>query len=589
MLVGPDWQGGDLARIRKVEIWSFRAIQHLSWYPSEGVNCLVGPGDSGKSTILDAIDLCLGARRSLHVSDTDFFNLDVNQRLAIQVTLGALPDSLSNIETYGHYFHAYNPLTGAIEDEPQKGFETVMVLSLTVEKDLEPVWWLKPVSSHQEAQPRNISWSDRKAIAPARLGQFLNSQFSWAQGSVLSRLTDERLSLSGELANIERQARAALGQEAIQQFSAPLATVTNIANSLGISVGTTAKAMLDTEITSRGSGAISLHNEIGVPLRNLGTGSSRLLVAGMQREAALAASASIVLVDEVEYGLEPHRLIRLLRALGAKDTPEPLQVFMTTHSPVVLRELSGKQLHVVRKSGNPHVVHGVGLGDDIQGTIRKDPEAFLAGTVIVCEGASEVGFIRGLDLYFSDQGFASIYAAGVALVDSGGGDPARALARGMAFRRLGYKCMVFVDSDKPAPADKVKEFTDAGGQFFSWRAGRALEDELFLSLADKGVDALLLQAQSLNGRDLVDEHIKSQTGGQRSLADVETESLAQDYLPATRAMLGLTSRSKRSSWFKTVTRMEDVARTIVGPGLETSEAGFKDSVYAIFRWAHNGG
>nr|WP_235669012.1 hypothetical protein [Pseudomonas syringae] len=42
----------------------------------------------------------------------------------------------------------------------------------------------------------------------------------------------------------------------------------------------------------------------------------------------------------MEYGLEPHRLIRFMDSLGVKDTPGPLQIFLTTHFPVALRELS---------------------------------------------------------------------------------------------------------------------------------------------------------------------------------------------------------------------------------------------------------
>jgi hypothetical protein len=53
-----------MARIRHVQIENFRCIQHLVWVPSPGINCLIGPGDSGKSSILDAIDYCLGARRA---------------------------------------------------------------------------------------------------------------------------------------------------------------------------------------------------------------------------------------------------------------------------------------------------------------------------------------------------------------------------------------------------------------------------------------------------------------------------------------------------------------------------------------------
>lgn len=61
-----------MTRVRHLEIQNFRSIQAFNWAPANGVNCLIGPGDSGKSTILDAIDLCLGARRSAPFGDTDF-------------------------------------------------------------------------------------------------------------------------------------------------------------------------------------------------------------------------------------------------------------------------------------------------------------------------------------------------------------------------------------------------------------------------------------------------------------------------------------------------------------------------------------
>ncbi|WP_273649174.1 AAA family ATPase, partial [Pseudomonas aeruginosa] len=43
-----------MARIRRLIISNFRSIQALDWVPAPGINCLIGPGDSGKSSILDA-------------------------------------------------------------------------------------------------------------------------------------------------------------------------------------------------------------------------------------------------------------------------------------------------------------------------------------------------------------------------------------------------------------------------------------------------------------------------------------------------------------------------------------------------------
>lgn len=79
-----------MTRVRRLEIRTFRSIQVLDWAPSNGVNCLIGPGDSGKSSILDAIYLCLGEGKSAPFGDTDFFRVKVSRTIETAVTLGAL-------------------------------------------------------------------------------------------------------------------------------------------------------------------------------------------------------------------------------------------------------------------------------------------------------------------------------------------------------------------------------------------------------------------------------------------------------------------------------------------------------------------
>ncbi|MHA6127588.1 ATP-dependent nuclease [Pseudomonas fluorescens group sp. PF-1] len=92
-----------------MEIQNFRSIRNLVWAPGSGLNCLIGPGDSGKSTILDAIDLCLGFRRNAHITDVDFFSMDVTQPINITVTLRDLDTPLKSIETYGMFLRSCNP------------------------------------------------------------------------------------------------------------------------------------------------------------------------------------------------------------------------------------------------------------------------------------------------------------------------------------------------------------------------------------------------------------------------------------------------------------------------------------------------
>lgn len=573
-----------MARIRKVEIRNFRAVRFLDWCPSPGVNCLIGSGDSGKSTILDAIDYCLGARRNLAIADTDFHGLDVNQTISIAVTLGGLPESMLSIETYGEYLRGFDATTGAVEDEPRKGLETVLTAYFVVRADLEPVWSLFSERTVGVDPPRGLPWKDRAAISPSRLGHHPSSNLSWTRGSVLNRLSDERADINVELVQAARDARAGFGAKAAPQLAATLKTVTDTARGLGVSVGSGATALLDAHSVSFSDGAISLHSEAGIPLRSLGTGSTRLLIAGLHRAAA--NTADIVLVDEIEYGLEPHRLTRLLGSLGAKEKTPPLQVFMTSHSPVVLRELAGSQLFVVRGAGGVHSTVPVGASNDAQSTIRCYPEAFLARTVIVCEGASEVGLIRGLDEYWTAQGHPSLRASGVEYVDASGGDADRCFYRAAAFQQLGYRVAAVQDNDKaPTPA-AVEAFKAAGGYHVTWRDGRALEDELFASLPAVAVTALIERGLELTADGVVDQHIRTRSSGKLTLAAVQAEGASGDYSTATRTVLGEASRIRKAGWFKSITKMEDVARDIVGPALETSEAGFVKVVSNLFGWAH---
>lgn len=159
-----------MAQIRHIEIVNFRCIKKLDWYPGVGVNCLIGPGDAGKSTILDAIDLCLGARRTVQFTDADFYGLEVTQPVEIRITIGDLSDALKSMETYGAYVRSYDVATKTIDDEPMAGKETVLTVQLIVGSDLDPVWSLVSDRARAQGLSRNLTWGDRVRLSPTRIG-----------------------------------------------------------------------------------------------------------------------------------------------------------------------------------------------------------------------------------------------------------------------------------------------------------------------------------------------------------------------------------------------------------------------------------
>ncbi|MDR6831012.1 hypothetical protein J2W99_004764 [Bosea robiniae] len=569
-----------MARIRRIEIDNFRCLQKLRWNPSGGINCLIGPGDAGKSSILDAIDFCIGARRVLQFTDADFHLLDVSKPIIITVTVGELDDSLKSLETYGSCLRGFTA-KGTVEDEPEAHSETVLSVRLTVQGDLDPVWTLFSERAEAAGQPRFLTWSDRARIAPTRVGALADNNLAWRRGSILNRLSDELPDMTAALAEAARTARSTFGDVADSQLGGTLRLVEKTAKELGISLSDGIKATLDAHSVSFSGGTIALHGADGVPLRALGTGSTRLLLAGLQRQAS--AQSSILLIDELEHGLEPHRILRLLGSIGAKEEQPPIQAFITTHSPVTLRELRGDQLQVVRKLGEEHSVAIVGRDEAIQGTMRLYPEAFLAPTVVICEGASEAGLLRGFDLYLGDLKYKTLTASGIALVDAKG--VSQIYARASAFKALGYRVAVLRDDDVQPNAAEEEAFKKAGGAVFNWRAGCALEDELFLALSCEVAGKLLQRAVALLDADAVDQHIRSASNGLHTLAQC---SSAKTLDASLRRTLGAASRSRRDPWFKSVTRMESVARELVFPNWEAADEPFRATTKALYQWMVKG-
>jgi putative ATP-dependent endonuclease of the OLD family len=565
-----------MAQIRHIEVVHFRCIEKLDWHPGPGINCLIGPGDAGKSSILDAIDLCLGARRTVQFSDADFHGLDVAQPVQIRITLGDLSDALKSMETYGAYVRSFDAATKTIDDEPEAGKETVLTVELRIGSDLDPVWSLVSDRARAQGQSRNLTWGDRVRLSPTRIGALADQNLAWRRGSVLNRLTDEKADTAAALASAARDARTAFGDLADKQLGETLKIVVQTARELGIPVGDKLKAMLDAHSVSFSGGTIALHGDDGVPLRALGVGSTRLLVAGLQRKAA--KESSVLLVDELEHGLEPHRIIRLLQSIGAKEKPAPIQAFVTTHSPVALRELSGDQLWVASKHPGRHRLQLVGTDDAIQGTIRVQPDAFLARSVLVCEGASEVGLLRGLDLHRATVGQVSLTAHGVALVDAGG--VTKIYGRANALAMLGYRVAVLRDDDVQPDAGEEGTFDLMGGDLFKWAAGQALEQALFTGVSDDAVHLLLERAIDIHGEELIAAHIDAASSGIMSLEDCRGP--VTDLI---RTTLADAAKSKKNSWFKTVSWMEEAARDIIGPDLPNARSAFRAGIEAVFTWS----
>jgi putative ATP-dependent endonuclease of the OLD family len=76
-----------------LKIDRFRGLKTLSWHPAAGVNVILGGGDVGKTTILDAIALLLSPTNPSILPDTDYYGRDEQAGFAIEAVIGLPPST----------------------------------------------------------------------------------------------------------------------------------------------------------------------------------------------------------------------------------------------------------------------------------------------------------------------------------------------------------------------------------------------------------------------------------------------------------------------------------------------------------------
>src|SRR5690606_30065441 len=291
--------------------------------------------------------------------------------------------------------------------------ELVLSIRLRVDNSLEPSW---EVITDRHPEGRQIGSRDRGKFGVTLLGSSEDREFAWGRGAALARLTsqlaDDPDNIAGLLAEANRQARAAVSDARDNLHALKIASqnAKNAAILFGVHTRADYRPALDSSSAILGIGSLSLHDG-DVPVRLAGQGSRRLLALALQRQSV--TEGAILLVDEVEQALEPHRLRHLLRLLRPKDrscgtafheteTDFSGQSIITTHSPIAIQELLAHELYEVKSKDGVTSIQQVDV-EALQGVVRKIPDAFLAKKVIVCEGKTEYGICRALDALWGEE------------------------------------------------------------------------------------------------------------------------------------------------------------------------------------------
>lgn len=546
-------------KIRHVSIQNFRGVRNLDWSIDADLVCLIGPGDACKTTILDALELALSERFAVNLSDSDFYSgvVSPDSFIQIDVTIADLPTELLNEQRYGHWMRGVSP-SGEIHDEPDDEDDEALTIRFAADSSLESSWNL--YKKAREGDERTFSSRDREKLGVFRVDNENVAHLRWARGSALTKL-NSAASPAQLIAEAQRAARAAV-------FDATDESISRVAKDAGEAIKELAatdmqKPRAGMELVARPwTTNLSLHDG-EVPMTRAGLGTRRLAGAALQLKAF--ADRATILLDEVEFGLEPHRLRHLLLKLKRRQANSKGQVFLTTHSPQVVDFLDVEDLNVVRCDDG--VVSVRRVPSELAGrnrgwpgkTLAQCPSALLSRRIVVGEGATEAGLLTAFTDHWSSNESRSPALAGAAIRagrDNDGGTKAPLIAS--FFRELGFETLLFVDNDLTAGEhEQFKKNLDkaraSGAGVAICEKGMNIETQIVSALPDSRLAGLLALAANEKGldRQKIERRVANTLGVESSL-DLRNPLKWPAELSSTldQVRSAIASAATKDRWFK---------------------------------------
>lgn len=470
--------------VRRLVIRRFRGISSFEWLPNPGLNVILGGGDVGKTTVLEAIALLLSPSNFNALSDADFWDRKSEDGFQIEAVM-SIPDECG-INQHPRQVWPWNwngsvPTVPSIEDEGDQAPELVTpvyCIRVAANADYE----LAHELIHPDGTATHLSTSVRRAIGLVRLGgdDRNDRDLRLVQGSALDRLLSDATLRSrlGKLlgdkeveSGLKDDAQTKLKQldRAFQVRALPHDLSLGLTSAQGLSIGSLIGLTAD-------------RHGVQLPMASWGSGTRRL--ASLEIAAANQIGHALTVVDEVERGLEPYRLRSLIKRLQTATS----QAFLTTHSGVAIGAANNASIWYFDAKGS--------IGRLPQAKIsrqqQRDPETFLARLTIVAEGETEKGFVRRL---FERANDCALQDRGIWITEGGGSDNSLNLLEALADGDMLFGA--FVDNEGRDPERWARLRVRLGSLLFQWTTG-CLEENIIKHIAAERIEEFIIDPEEGN-------------------------------------------------------------------------------------------
>ncbi len=375
------------AVIRKLIIQRFRGLESFVWCPAPGMNVIIGGGDVGKTTVLESIGLLLNPSNATVVSESDYWNRDSTQEFVIEAVM-TLPEGTGIGSQHSiSWPWAWNGQdavapTASEDDDLPTPDDPVYRVRVRGTTELELVWEI--VQPNDEADHFSVAVRRKIGIVRLSADERNDRDLRLVYGSALDRLLADnalRARIGKQVSNLNLQdSLNDQGKEAIKNLDARMVEAAlprdlklGLTTSQGLSIG----ALI---------GLLATKNGTSLPLGSWGAGTRRM--TALEIASSTEKEASVTIIDEIERGLEPYRLRKLINVLREQHG----QTFLTTHSPVAIACAEEARLWYLDSKGDIGALPYERIGPQQ----RRDPETFLARVAVIAEGPTEVGFLQFL-------------------------------------------------------------------------------------------------------------------------------------------------------------------------------------------------
>ena len=124
-------------RICYLSINNFRGVREMVWnLPDKALFCLIGRGDSTKSTILEALRRVFYPQWNLVFDDADFYQCKPENTIRIEAILSGIPEEFRDLENYGHCLSGWDPASLRPHNDPGEGLEDALRVRLADRKSV---------------------------------------------------------------------------------------------------------------------------------------------------------------------------------------------------------------------------------------------------------------------------------------------------------------------------------------------------------------------------------------------------------------------------------------------------------------------